>query len=113
MMVVQKIVKECSQMEVAMAYYSIISSLNNLGLTTRELQLLSFIATRGITNPAAREDFCLTFSTSQATINNMISRLKKLKILVKDVNKKIKVNPAIALDFSSSITLQIQLKNVR
>lgn len=107
--IVQKIKKQYEQMELAMAYYSIISSLNHLHLTTRELQLLAFTAIRGsITNPAAREDFCQTYKTSQATINNLISKLRKLKVFVKEQNK-IRVHPAIALDFSQPVILQITL----
>lgn len=109
MVVVQKIKKSYSQMEMAIAYYSTISVLNKLDLTQRELQLLAFTAIRGsITNPAAREDFCNMYSTSQATINNIISRLRKLKLFVKEQNK-IKVNAAIALDFTSPVLLQITL----
>lgn len=109
--VIQKIKKEYSQMEMAMSYYSVISALNNLRLTKRQLQLLAFTAIRGgITNPAARADFCQMFKTSEATMNNIISKLKRLKLFVKEQNK-IKVNTAIALDFSgnSSIVLQVTL----
>jgi DNA-binding MarR family transcriptional regulator len=109
MVVVQKIKKSYSQMDLAIAYYSMISVLNKLNLTQRELQLLAFTAIRGsITNPAAREDFCQMYSTSQPTINNIISRLRKLKLFVKEQNK-IKVNTAIALDFTSPIILQLTL----
>lgn len=109
MAVVQKIRKSYGQMDVAIAYYSTISVLNHLGLTTRELQLLAFTAIRGsITNPAAREDFCQTYGTSQATINNLISKLRKLKLFIKEQNK-IRVHPALALDFSKPIILQITL----
>ena len=107
--VVQKIKKSYAQMDMAIAYYSTISVLNHLALTNRELQLLAFTAIRGsITNPAAREDFCQTYKTSQATINNLISKLRKLKLFVKEQNK-IKVHPAIALDFSQPVILQITL----
>lgn len=109
MVSVQKIKKTYSQMEMAMAYYSVISVLNHLSLTTRELQLLAFTAIRGsITNPAAREDFCQTYETSQATINNIISKLRKLKLFVKE-NNKIRVHPALALDFNNPVILQITL----
>ena len=109
---VQKIKKGYGQnMDRAIAYYSMISVLNQFSLTTRELQLLAFTALRGsITNPAAREDFCQTYKTSQATINNIISKLRKLKLFVKEQNK-IRVHPALALDFSSPIVLQIVLSN--
>lgn len=111
MVVVQKIKKSYSQMDLAIAYYSMISVLNNLNLTQRELQLLAFTAIRGsITNPAARQDFCQLFNTSRPTINNIISKLRKLKLFVKEQNK-IKVNAAIGLDFSaSSFILQIALQ---
>lgn len=111
-MSVQKIKKGYKQnMDVAIAYYSMISVLNQFHLTTRELQLLAFTALRGsITNPAAREDFCQTYETSQATINNIISKLRKLKLFVKDQNK-IRVHPALALDFSQPLVLQIVLSN--
>lgn len=110
MLIVQKIKKGYTeQMDVAIAYYSTISALNGLSLTQRELQLLAFTAIRGsITNPAAREDFCQMYGTSQATINNIISKLRKLKLFIKEQNK-IKVNAAIALDFTSPVLLQITL----
>lgn len=113
MVSVQKIKKSYdAQMQKAIAYYSVISVLNNLSLTTRELQLLAFTALRGsITNPAAREDFCQQYDTSQATINNLISKLKKLKIFIKDGGNKIRVNPAIALDFNNPVVLQITLNS--
>ena len=97
-------------MEMAFAYYAVISALNNLKLTTRQLQLLSFTAIRGsITNPAARKDFCKMFDTSQATIYNIVSELSKLNLLVKEQNK-IKVHPQLALDFNNeALVLQVTL----
>lgn len=112
MVTAQKIRKEFEQvMDFAMAYYSIISAINKLQLTERELQLIAFTAIRGgITNPAAREDFCQMYSTSQATINNLISKLRKLGLFIKEQNKT-RVHPALALDFSSpTILLQISLQ---
>ena len=44
----------------------------------------------------------------RSTINNIISKLKKLGILVKD-GSKVKVNPIIVLDFNKDITLEIKL----
>lgn len=109
-MVVQKIRKAYPQMEKAMAYYKVISALNALYLSEREVQLLAFMAIRGsITNPAAREDFCKMFNTSPATINNLISKLKRLKVLVKEGGKT-KVNPAICPDFTTSVVLYIKME---
>lgn len=90
-------------------YYSILSAINDLKLTQREIQLIAFTAIRGNMSYAnIREDFCKKYETSSPTINNMISKLKKLSILVKDKGK-IKVNPIILLDFNLDISLEIKL----
>lgn len=108
--ILQKI-KTSNRDEYALAemYYSLLSSINNLKLTTREIQLTAFAAIKGnISYANIREEFCQKYDTSNATINNMISRLKKMGILVKD-NSKVKVNPVIVLDFKKDIVLEIKL----
>lgn len=101
--------KEPSFLEVAQRYYSIISAVNGLSLTKRELQLLAFTALKGNMSYAnIRREFCLTFNSSEPTINNMISKLKRSKLLVKE-GSKIKVNPVISLDFSKDVLLGIKL----
>lgn len=101
--------KEPSLLEVAQRYYSIISAVNGLSLTRRELQLLAFTALKGNMSYAnIRKEFCLTFNSSEPTINNMISKLKRSKLLVKE-GSKIKVNPVISLDFSKDVLLGIKL----
>lgn len=111
-MIVQKLnssVEESLQM--AERYYGVISAINNLGLTTREIQLISFTAVRGNMSYAnIREDFCEMYNTSSPTINNIISKLKKKNILVKDKGK-IKVHPAISLDFNKDVRIEILFRN--
>lgn len=95
----------------AQKYYSILSSLNNLNLTEREIQLIAFAAIRGsVSFATVREDFCNRYNSSFPTINNMISKLKKINIFIKR-GKLIIVNPAISLDFTKPLTLQITLTN--
>ena len=90
-------------------YYSVLSVLNNLRLTEREIQLVAFAAIRGnISYANIREDFCRKHSTTPPTINNMISRLKKIGVMVKD-GGKVKVNPRIVIDFSKDVILRIDL----
>lgn len=90
-------------------YYSILSALNNLKLTGREIQLVAFTAVKGSMSFAnVREEFCKRHDTTGPTINNMISKLKRMGILTK-TGGKIKVNPIIALNFAQDITLQIRL----
>lgn len=90
-------------------YYTLLSAVNDLKLTQREIQLIAFTAIKGnISYSSIRKEFCEKHSTSSPTINNMISKLKKIKVLVKD-GTKIKVNPSIILDFNKDVTLVIKI----
>jgi len=90
-------------------YYAVLSAINNLHLTERELQLIAFTAIHGNMSYAyIREEFCAKYKTTNPTINNIISKLKKMGVLVKEAGK-IKVNPVIVLDFEKEIRLAITL----
>lgn len=108
--VVQRLKKEVdSDMKLAMLYYSILSAVNSLNLTERELQLISFTAIKGnITYANVREEFCKTYNSTSPSINNIISKLKRIGIFIKE-NGKVKVNPVIVIDFKKDLTLDIKL----
>jgi len=108
--IVQRLKKDISSdMELAQKYYSVLSAINNLGLTEREIQLISFTAIKGnITYANVREEFCKTYNSTSPTINNIISKLKKVGIFIKE-NGKVKVNPVIVIDFKKDLTLDIKL----
>lgn len=98
-----------TDMEIAMKYYSILSAINSLNLTEREIQLISFTAIKGnITYANVREEFCKTYNSTSPSINNIISKLKKIGIFIKE-NGKVKVNPIIVIDFKKDLTLEIKL----
>jgi hypothetical protein len=97
--------------EIAMAekYYKLLSDVNELKLTKREIQLTAFTAIKGnISYANIRKEFCENYNSTPAAINNIISRLKKLGVFVKD-GTKVKVNPIILLNFEKNIVLQITL----
>ena len=108
--VVQKLKKPVSDnYACAEKYYSLLSSLNDLKLTTREIQLIAFTAIKGnISYANIREEFCAKYSSSGPTINNLISKLKRMKIFIKD-GSKIKINPFISLAFDNDVVLQITI----
>jgi hypothetical protein len=108
--IVQKLKKvEPDDFVLAQKYYSILSILNNLGLTDREIQLVAFTAIKGnISYKHLREEFCKKYNTSSPTINNIISKLKKMQVFIKD-GGKVKVNPVIILKFNNDIKLEITL----
>ena len=100
------------RLPLAEMYYSLLSQFNFLKLTEREIQLVAFAAVRGnISYANIREDFCKKYSTSSPTINNMISRLKKMNVFIKE-SGKVKVNPLILLKFTDeNIRIVIDLKH--
>lgn len=92
-------------------YYTFLSVVNNLNLTEREVQLIAFTAIKGnISYANNRQEFCEKHKSSEATIYNIISKLKKIGVLVKEGNK-VKVNPVISLDFESNLVLEIKLNH--
>lgn len=103
--ILQKIKKSFDKEQKAFVYYSIISVINKLGLTKRQIQLLAFTAIRGsITNPAAKSDFCTKYDSSLGTINNMISDLREMGIFIKTGNK-ISINPVLNHNFDKDIII--------
>jgi len=109
-MIIQKLKRSIdTDIELAMLYYSILSAINNLKLTEREIQLISFTAIKGnITYANVREEFCKTYNSTSPSINNIISKLKRVGIFIKE-NGKVKVNPIITIDFNKDLTLDIKL----
>lgn len=90
-------------------YYRILSAVNNLKLTNREVQLIAFAATKGnISYANIRKEFCEKYGSTPPAINNIVSKLKKMGIFIKD-GTKVKVNPIILLNFEKNVVLQITL----
>ena len=108
--IVQKLKKDVyTDIELAEKYYSILSAINNLHLTEREIQLIAFTSIKGnITYANVREEFCKRYNSTSPSINNIISKLKKVEIFIKE-NGKVKVNPIIVVDFTKDLTLDIKL----
>ena len=86
--IVQKLKKiEPDSFLLAEKYYSILSVINSLKLTEREIQLIAFTAIKGnITYANVREEFCKTYNSTSPTINNIISKLKKISIFIINID---------------------------
>ena len=90
-------------------YYRLLSAVNDLKLTNREVQLIAFTAIKGnISYANIRKEFCDKYDSTPPAINNIISKLKKMGVFVKD-GTKVKVNPVILLNFDKDIILQITI----
>ena len=98
-----------TDIQLAEKYYYILSAVNSLHLTQREIQLIAFTSIKGnITYANVREEFCKLHKTTGPTINNIISKLKKVGIFIKE-GGKVKINPMIVIDFKKDVTLGITL----
>jgi hypothetical protein len=113
-MIVQKLFrKENDVLLYAYKYYALVALVNNLSLSKREIQLLSFFSVKGnIYYTNIKQEFIERYNTSSASINNMMSKMIRLGVFVKE-NKKIRVAAPIALNFSThkEIVIQIKLSN--
>lgn len=91
-------------------YFQVLNALNDLGLTKSEINLIAYTALNGdITSSEHRKEFCEMYSTTTATINNMVDRLKKKNILQKD-KRLIFVNPVLTkVPFDESFALVITI----
>lgn len=111
--IVQRIMSSsASSLEKAVKYYSIMSVLNNIHLTPREIQLLAFMSLRGtISSRVAKGEFLKLFGSPKASVGNMIWKLTKKGILVRSEEEGTVINPRIKLDFKNTIVLNITLAN--
>lgn len=102
--VTQKIKKEYkSNFDFAKTYYSIIFELNQIKVTPSEINLIAYSSVYGtLSTPPVRDEFMTQFNIPKGSFYNMIARLQKNKLLVKQ-SGKIRVNPAIQLDFTKPI----------
>lgn len=99
-------------LEMAEKYFTVISVLNHLKLARREVQLLAFTAVRGnIASETSKRDYVEHYNSSLATVGNIMTKLGKIKLLVKE-DKIISVNKALMLDFDEDIVLGITLQHV-
>lgn len=100
---VQKLKRDFKDMRsIAYTYFSMLSIFNNFKLTEREIDLLSHIAINGhIGSVTSKREFINQYKTTLPTINNIISKLYSKHLLVK-IDKKIRINPAIKIDFQES-----------
>ena len=108
--IVQTISKKYKdKIDAGIAYYTFICAINNIHLTPRQIQLLSYINYRGtISSSSSKEEFCNMFDSSLGTVSNMISSLSEIKLLVKEKGK-IKLNPFLRLDLSKKTVIRLHL----
>lgn len=110
MAIVQKI-KNISenQYERAYRYYAILSIINDLQLTKKELEVIAFTSREGnISDYKIKNKFYDEFGGSSFSLTNTIASLKKKKLLLKE-KTLIFINPIISLDFKEELNIVITI----
>lgn len=98
-----------SPLQVAIKYYTVLSVLNDLGLTEREVQLIAYTAVRGtLSSGGAKDGFIQQFGSSVASVGNMVHKLTKKGIFTKHEGRTV-VNPRIWVNFNNNLVLQLKL----
>jgi len=104
-----RIRKDYSEMELAIKWYSIISTLNNFKWAPLEIKLLAYTAIKGdISSGGKRVAFCQLYNISKNSLGNVIWKLTKKFYLLR-VDGKIKVHPDLMMNFENDIVLQLNL----
>jgi hypothetical protein len=106
--VVVKTIKKSfnDKIKAGITWFKFISAINDINLTKRELELLSYINYRGtISSTSSKDEFCKIFESSQGTVSNMTAKLLKQKLLVKE-KSKVRVNPNLRVDFDNSFVIR-------
>ena len=110
-MIIQRLYTELGTLDKALVYYEIISIINNLNLSRREIQVMAYTNKRGtISSITAKKQFISIFGSTISTVNNIVTKLRKLGLLVK-LNGKTVVNPKLSIDFSKPVTIALTMNN--
>lgn len=108
--VVQKIIVAG---DVPRMYFNVVSAINNLELKPMDVNVLSFMAVHGnISDRSLRNEFCKQYKTKVDSINNVVSKLKKMGMIVKE-DRTIKLAPYFEFDYKKDLQLQIVLTHER
>lgn len=106
--VVQRIVVEVP--DVAERYFRILSAINNLHLTDREVNVLAYLANEGLNTREKRKEFCRIKKTTLATIYNVVSKLKKMGMVTK-TREGTRLVSALNFDYRKNVQLHIELRH--
>ena len=104
---IRKVYKD--SLEVAVKYYSILNTLNNLSWTEMQINLIAFTAVRGnINSGGAKEIFIERFQSTKDSVQNTCTRLKKKGVLLKEGNKLL-LHPSLIIAQTQGFLIQLNI----
>lgn len=100
------------KLDVAVRWYSMMSTLNDFKWTPLEIRIIAFTAVEGnISSGGKREKFISIFKNPKNSLSNAIGVLRKEFYLIRE-DKKIKLHPQLFIDFNNDILLQLNISIV-
>lgn len=114
-------IKYKSELGAYIVYYEIVAILYRLPITKKEILFLAYLGYKGNTyNAKIRDSFVKEHKMSQASIYNMILKLKKYKLLIKE-NKKTSINRSLIvpadnltkMNFNISLSIENEHQSVQ
>lgn len=97
--------------EMAKMFISLVTIFNGIRIGHRELEFLSYMMMRdGIIAQLGKKLYREQYNVPQARVDNMISQLKKKKILIKGEDGKVRMHPKIVLPFKDNDNFIFQFR---
>jgi hypothetical protein len=97
------------KMEVAKIFLFLVCSFNNIKLGPMELEFLGFMMLRDGVVTVGKKLYCEQYGRTMSRVDNIISLLKKKKILVK-IDNKVRIHPKIVVGFKEHDNFIFQFK---
>lgn len=95
--------KQNDSFGVALKYYSVLCSLNNITIGEKELLITAYIAI----GEYDRKQLMSVHNISSAGMSNILGRLIKKQL----ITKELEINPYARADFQQGVKLEIVLEN--
>lgn len=96
--------------EAARLFLSMVTGFNNIRLSKSELDFLAYMMMKdGGVVTVGKKGYQEQYDVSEGVVNNMVSLLKKKKVLVK-IDNKVRIHPKIMVGFKDNDNFIFQFK---
>ena len=92
----------------SLAYFKLISLMNNLELQVNDLNVLVWLSINKILSTKTKKEVCAKYNIKEGNLNNILSRLRKMGIITTQ-DKITTLIPVFNQDFENEMTLAIRL----
>lgn len=97
-------VRKCdTKLKAARMFIAAVTAFNDISIGPMELNFLAYIMLRGgVLSGTGRKQYIDEHGSSKSKIDNMVSGLKKKKVLVKSEDRMVRLHPKIVVNFKDN-----------